>query len=521
MLSGVIASDSANVLAQKPNRTTTIQVPFTEYEWWLSAWEDNEVVCTIKIDHDGLPTNKEVAGACGAELASKWQNTPSCKAADKRGNISRCKGYYLHLVSFQKSEKEVVVDLPPPAVWLELDGCNPLPSDNRCTQVPTLKLVGEEPLPDQKIVSIEGTIDGKPFLCEAATCLLPLQATSLGGIQLEFWGNSSYGDSSDKFTAQVRVVDTGVPTTPGGGGWYVDVLSTQWRGVPSPSCAFVWNALPPAGPAPDWLTTPDSSQLLASGDPYYYLAGRLIAQGIIDASTCSTGGLQPNGYADTCGLEVARPFIEGWQNQFDTQIVNAAKQYGIPAQLMKNLFAEESQFWPGEFRVPYEYGLGQVTDQGADTILLWNSEFFDEFCPQVLTDQACSAGYLGLTAADRALLRGALTQQANSACTDCPTGVNLVDVSFTVSLFANMLKANCEQVAQIVYNATTESPGAVSNYEDLWRFTVANYHAGAGCVSYAIHTAWQRDHSLSWDKVAPYFTDPCKGVIPYVDIITK
>jgi len=83
------------------------------------------------------------------------------------------------------------------------------------------------------------------------------------------------------------------------------------------------------------------------------------------------------------------------------------------------------------------------------------------------------------------------------------------------------LMANCAQICQTIDNATGELAGDVSTYEDLWRFTVANYHAGPGCVSYAIHQTWLNVGLLNWEQVQEYFTEPCKGVIPYVEKITE
>jgi hypothetical protein len=145
-----------------------------------------------------------------------------------------------------------------------------------------------------------------------------------------------------------------------------------------------------------WLKSPKQPTLLTSDGAYYYLAGRLISQGIVDASHCSSTGLLPNGYADACGLEAAAPQVIAWQNQFDERIVQVSKETGVPAQLMKNLFAQESQFWPGVFKVPYEFGLGQITDKGADTILIWNPTFYAQFCPLVLAQDSCDKGYLNL-----------------------------------------------------------------------------------------------------------------------------
>jgi hypothetical protein len=343
----------------------------------------------------------------------------------------------------------------------------------------------------------------------------------VGGVTVEFWSDSSYGDSSEHYTAQVRVVDTGVSSAPGGGGWYVDVISSQWTGAPLASCTRIWGALPTIGKPPTWLSTPERSELLASGAPYFYLAGRLIAQGVVDASECASGGLLPNGYADACGLETAKPILLPWQNQFDQRLVAVAKETGVPAQLMKNLFAQESQFWPGVFRVPYEFGLGQITDQGADSILLWDEAFFEQFCPLVLAEETCAKGYLRLKPDEQALLRGALANQANADCPTCPAGIDLTNAEFSVKLFAQTLQANCAQVGQTVTTATELSPGAAATYDDLWRFTIANYHAGPGCVSFAIHQAWQTTGKLTWETVSARFTEACRGVVPYVDKITS
>ena len=519
LLLGVVVWGGIKAYAQSPNRATTLIVAYTEYEYWLLRWSDNEILCRILIDHEGLPTAEEVATACGTEVAEEWSNTPPCTTSEKGQAATRCNGFYLHLVSFENTEREVIVELPSPAAWVSLEGCQPVPPENRCVEIPNLLLSGEEPLPNETITSIEGMIDGNPFLCESAICSLPLRVTPTEGILVEFWATSSFGDSTERYSAQVRVLDTGVSEAPGSSGWYVDVISSQWSGPPIASCARIWEAFPPAGTPPNWLSTPEQNELLATDAPYYYLAGRLIAQGLVDATACTSGGLLPNGYADTCGLESASTLVTEWQNQFDSRIIADAQTTGVPAQLMKNLFAQESQFWPGIFRVPREYGLGQITDNGADSLLLWNRSFFKQFCPLVLAEDSCSRGYLKLSPDNQALLRGALAVQARADCSDCPTGIDLTNVDFSVNLFAETLKANCQQVGQLVFTATQQPAGVVSNYEDLWRFTIANYHAGPGCVSYALHTAWERSGVLTWDEVSRQFTDTCQGVVPYVEKI--
>lgn len=512
------------VSAQSDTRHTTLLVTTTIYEWWLIRWATNEIVCVVPVEHEGLPTAEEVQKSCGATIYSEWVSTTSCKQLVKGGqDPSVCAGLYLHLASvLPAQQKEVIVNLPSAEVFVNLEGCDPKPPENLCPTIPNLLIIGKEPLPNERILAIHGAYDGLPFTCTAAQCIVPLHPTLLRGSTIEFWADSSFGDSTQHYTAQVRVVDSGVAAAPGGSGWYVDVVSSQWIGPPLTSCASIWQAFPSLGGPPTWLDTPDSSTLLASELPYYYLAGRLIAQGQVpDAADCPSGGLMPNGYADACGLEKARLQILPWQNQFDQQILDVAIDTGVPAQLMKNLFAQESQFWPGVFRVPYEFGLGQITDNGADSILFWNPSFYEQFCPLVLAEDTCAKGYLKLTPDQQALLRGALAQTADPSCATCPAGINLENVHFSINLFAQTLVANCAQVNQTIQTATDGMvAGMVSTYEDLWRFTVANYHAGPGCVSFAIHQAWQNTGMLTWDEVSARLTEPCKGVVPYVEKIT-
>lgn len=515
---GMLTVAGGDVAAQTVTRQTTVVMQYTEYLWWLIRFSDNQILCQIAVDHEGPPTVREVGLACGSDLANQWWTTPPC---NPKKPINRCEGVYIYQAASTPKEREVLVTLPSPMVWVTLEGCSPTPPENLCAELPSLVLTGEEPLPDERIIAIQGIFDGQLFYCEGDICKLPLKTTPPQGITIEFWADSSYGDSSEHFTAHVRVLDSGVSPAPGGAGWYVDVISSQWQGEPLASCARIWEAFPPAGTPPNWLSTPDHFELLASGDPYYYLAGRLISQGVVDASICPNNGLLPNGYADACGLEAARPLVEDWQNQFDNRIIEAANETGVPAQLMKNLFAQESQFWPGMYRVPFEFGLGQLTDHGVDAVFLWNPSFFQQFCPLVLSEYACSRGYLSLSQDEQAILRGALALQARTDCPDCPTGIDLTNTFFTVSLFANTLQANCAQIARTIFTATGQMAGRLATYEDLWRLTIANYHAGPGCVSFAIHQAWQTAQTLSWDVVSTRFTEPCQGVVPYVEQITR
>lgn len=520
---GILAGTSHVQAADgDPGRQAQLDISYTKSEWWLLRWSDNQLMCRIYTEDEGWPSGEKILAACGTAVYNQWKSTPACPALEEdRANAPSCDGLYLYFVSSQPAEKTITVELPPLQVWVTLSGCTPTSPENLCPELPGLLLTGEEPLPNEHITAIHALLNGTPYSCEAITCTLPLTVTPVDGLSAEFWADSSYGDSSEHFTAQIRVIDSGVSASPVGSGFYVDVLSTQWRGAPILSCAQTWEAFPPVGGPPTWLSTPEVPELLASDETYYFLAGRLIASGEVDASGCPEGGLLANGYATACGLDAALPLVQEWQNQFDARIIAVAQETNIPAQLMKNLFAQESQFWPGVFKDPKEFGLGQITENGAETVLLWNTTFYEQFCPLVLTEAACKKGYAHLDAESQATLRGALALQAKSDCPDCAAGIDLSNADFSITLFAETLRANCDQVGQIMYNGTNQIAGKVSNYEDLWRFTLANYHAGPGCVSYAIHTAWSNGAPMDWEHVKPYFTPPCQGVISYVEKIAR
>jgi hypothetical protein len=112
-----------------------------------------------------------------------------------------------------------------------------------------------------------------------------LPVTDEDGYIIQFWANSSYGDSSEMFDALVRVAvaETGDPDR---SFWYADVLSDQSVGVPIASCVQAWGTLPPVGGPPKWLTTPPQSESLGTNIPYTYLASQLIRAGIVDGAAC-------------------------------------------------------------------------------------------------------------------------------------------------------------------------------------------------------------------------------------------
>jgi len=513
--------------SEEPERKALITVSYTSYEWWLLTWSNSNVICQVFVEHEGLPQPGEVQYYCGTQVMNDWLATSPCTFSDEITKADQCPGFYFHLARMTPGEREIEVDLLPPEVFLDIAGCTPRPPGYYCDSAPELRLIGEEPLPNESIINIQGYLGAEPFNCQGSVCTVPLPATGVNGTQAVFWAESSFGDASETYTAQVRVIPWGDFTAPDvqtedQPQWYVDILSSQYMGENQSTCSQIWSAFPPVGGPPLWLSSPNHPDALISTQPYYHLAGTLIDEGLVDISRCSDGGLESFGYASQCGLEAARPLINEWQNQFNAEIIQVSQDTGVPSQLMKNIFSRESQFWPGLAPNQLEAGLGHLSDQGADTVLLWNPSFFSQFCPLILDSSRCQSGFGNLDIAEQEMLRGALVQKVNAACPECPQGIDLRQANFSISIFARSLLANCEQVGQIIYNRTLLSAGEVSNYEDLWRFTLINYNAGPGCLNSAIKLAVDNNYPLTWDSVIQ-FLEPggCQACIGYVDDIAR
>ncbi|HXD08598.1 MAG TPA: hypothetical protein VN653_00945, partial [Anaerolineales bacterium] len=453
---------------------------------------------------------------CGEDIYNIWVEQKPCVEIDTQ----RCEGVYVVLIGSEPAQKEVSTKLAPPVVQVTLENCSPVytSSTNICETDPIMVLTGLEPIPGYTITGIEGLYENQPFNC-AAVCRLQLPATDADGFSIQFWAYSSYGDSSEIFDAQVRVAQSN-EGNPDQTFWYVDVLSDQWVGVPLASCVADWGVLPPIGGPPEWLSTPTQSEKLGTDIPYNYLAANLITTGVVDASSCADNGILPDGGASACGMEVARPAVREWQNRFDELILNVAKDSGVPAHLLKNLFAKESQFWPGA-TLRTDIGLGQLTEHGADTTLLWNPPFFYQFCPLVMDSSNCKNGYLGLDEKQQEYTRLALIDAVNANCENCPLGIDLDRANFSISVFAQTLLANCGQAGQLVKNFTGGAAGKSASYEDLWKLTLVNYNAGPGCLGDALDATQLAKEELTWENISTHFSSACEAAVGYVNEISQ
>jgi len=520
-LGGVVfASLTLKAVAQSqtppgPDRATVVTVDYTKYTWWMMQWNNGSIACTMTVDHEGLPTLNDVYNNCDQKVYDKWSAQQPCTLT----NTSLCPGYYVVMIGGEPATKQVSSTLAAPIVNVTLENCNSVYSSSTsiCEIDPIMVLTGVEPIAGYEITGIEGIFENQSFSC-GAICRLRLPVTEESGATLKFWAYSSYGDSSVIFDALVRVAKSSVGD-PDQSFWYVDVLSDQWVGVPLASCVQDWGVLPPIGGPPEWISTPTESEKLGTDIPYSYLAANLIRSGAVDASACIDGGLLPEGGATACGMDKARPAVTEWQNQFDDLILSVAKDSGVPAHLLKNLFARESQFWPG-VNQKRDVGLGQLTEQGADTTLLWNPSFFFHFCPTVTDSSQCSKGYLGLNDKMQEYVRQALINSVNAVCDTCPLGIDIDRAKFSISVFAQTLLANCGQAGQLVENFTGDAAGQSATYEDLWKFTLVNYHAGPGCLGDAIDATQIAGQPFTWENVSSHLSSGCATAGSYVDDIS-
>jgi hypothetical protein len=512
---GISRVSAASIIPPGPDRFEVVTQDYTLYHWWLVNWADDIVACTIAIDHSGLPFATELETACGATLYGKWSSTLPCETAE--GDSASCKGYYLHFYKTEPAQKQVGVALPPAQVWVTLDGCEPFNSTFFCQALPSLVLIGEEPMTGEHITRLAGRINGEPFICDPI-CQVDLVPTNDAGTFLEFWAESSYGDTSPLFNARVRVVASGSSSDDS---WYVDILSLQWRGEPLAPCSQIWNVFPPEGGVPLWLFTPSQPGELATDIPYEYLAANLIEHGVVDASTCADAGLAGEDLVSPCGMEKARSAVTDWQNRFDALILASAQETGIPARLLKSIFSRESQFWPAVSGGREESGLGQMTIGGADATLLWNTPFYEQFCPAYLDPGSCALGYAHLDSPQKDSLRNALVNSVNASCRDCPEGIDWDLAEQSVGIFAETLLANCSQAGMVVELNDRTGGSATLSYADLWRFTLVNYNAGPGCLGLAINKTSSDHEPLNWEHVSSHLTPVCQGALSYVTDINS
>jgi len=245
---------------------------------------------------------------------------------------------------------------------------------------------------------------------------------------------------------------------------------------------LAWNVVP--GDNLPWALERGLDDSLITTHSYYYLAGQILLAGGLDGQSCPNYGINGQ-YATECGLDLAYKQVYIYQNKYNTEITAAAARYGIPPGLIKQVIAAESQFFPGALGIAGEYGLYQMTRDGADTALRWNGPLYVEVC-DLFYSNCDTVGYDNLAAWQQdVLINHILYNHSN------------------IDYLAAALKANAYQVTRLLENvAGIDNPGVYFSYLDLWKITAANYHAGSLVTAAALQQIIQLDQKFSYDNYA-------------------
>jgi hypothetical protein len=113
-----------------------------------------------------------------------------------------------------------------------------------------------------------------------------------------------------------------------------------------------------------------------------------------------------------------------------------------------------------------------------------------------------------------------MVDSVNVTCDNCELGIDLDRAQSSIEVFADTLLANCEQVGMVVHNTYGGAAGVSVSYEDLWRYTLVNYHSGSGCLTLAIWETRRLGERPDWGHLSNHFTPACQGAIDYVSYVS-
>ena len=474
--------------------------------WQLAYWESYDTACTLILDEDRTPTNEEIQRGCGDTLYQVWQTTPLCnRSYGHDPEAVSCTGLFLRKVGHKPKEQPVSTSLIDyqlqnlRQITFDVSNVNCEPG-TRCDQKPEILLIAHGPDNDGIISSVHIRISTYEAACDGNACQMRLPATDSSGVWFEYWAMDSDGNQSDHFWLKFRVV----PAQNSATDYYYDVISDAFPEAAAYG-SDIWYMFPSVGEEiPEVLRKVPTSDYLMTKHNYQLLAAKLIKNGRVDSSACPNYGLNLDGMPNGCGEQVTAKMVFDMQNQYDSQLFEEAKKQKVPPRIVKGLIGQESQFWPVS-EVAYEYGLGMITESGADMLLRWNPSYFLNLCMKTFPSdrEGCMSGYSAQTDERQSLLRGVVITQ--------------VGTEDEIGMLTAVIRASALQVNQIVSNATGNNPSEVSTYEDMWKFTVANYYSGSGCLYNALNQVSLYNLPLTWENVRHYMTGKCELANLYVD----
>jgi len=111
------------------------------------------------------------------------------------------------------------------------------------------------------------------------------------------------------------------------------------------------------------------------------------------------------------------------------------------------------------------------------------------------------------------MLRGLVLRSLDASCPTCQSGIDPAKGDQAVTVLAETVAASCTQSGRIIRIATGKSPAASMSYEDFWRFVLANYHSGAGCMFRALQSS---GNPTNWPAIAAGLPIGCQSGSMYI-----
>jgi hypothetical protein len=259
-----------------------------------------------------------------------------------------------------------------------------------------------------------------------------------------------------------------------------------------------------------WIYVPTSASELHTEENYMYLAGQLITNKVVDASSCPAGGLASGGFANACGMSKAQSTVITIQNSLDQSILDAWKNVGVPPVLLKQMIRYESQFWPG-INQGTHYGFTHITLIGMLNALEWNPSLLQKACN--VSSGSCTINET---------LAATVLQMMDVSCATCTNGIDAAKAATSVDYLARAVMAYCDQTAQLVFNATGWKSGLVVDYPTIWKLTLMNYNAGTTCVFDSVAGAFRATNGpiTSADITANASGKLCQRGVYYANQVT-
>ncbi|MBI9043729.1 MAG: hypothetical protein JEZ06_04540 [Anaerolineaceae bacterium] len=467
----------------------------TAVHWQLARWSNGESVCSVFMRNNKQPSADDILDNCGYQTFIEWMTTPACNDVLPGTGGTSCQGLLIRSIGEEKHVFSELLQLP--KIHLQAQSVNCVPGD-WCAENPELNLMGIEPVDGYNIERLYVRIGGVLHVCEGQICTVNLPQTGNDGGWLEYWAQSDFGDESDVVQIKFRNVKINSDSDT----YRVDILGDDFIEY-APSGSIIWEIFPPIdGNLPTILEQPFSAGYLMTTNRYVYLAGYLIKHRYVNADTCPGGGLSENMIATPCGEKAAADQVLEWQNKYNDQIFNASIKYNVPARVLKGIIAQESQFWP-QSDSPYELGLGMVTENGVDLLLLWNPSYYLSVCIPLFQETRCSSGYDNLSEIEKTYLKR--------------KALDKIGTDEEIDLLAATLLASAVQSNQLVKNSAGKSVSWVSTYEDMWKFTIGNYNAGSGCLGTAMNSVYEEQSSILWEDVENILVGDCGEAGEYVE----